>query len=176
MLNRYCDIVLTQPAKKSTTTQQYMRIEKLVFKPSDDGTVDLDTSSVINFTDFIKRRCTEICINDIKSNVSEKTARRRYETNKKIEGLHLLMDILAQYDYFFVTRMIEGKQGPKKLDCLQAIYANDQLVMSKQEIVQKGSLISNYLTNLVSTGLKRVTVYKGCREISAILNMKFINS
>ena len=159
LLNRYADITFKQPAKKSITTQQYMRIKTIKF--SEENT--------INFADFLKRRCSEHYDWDIQHGVPSKTAKRRYQTNKKTDGLHLLMDFLIELGFHFNTKLTEGKMGTIKLENIIEIKKNDKIIVNMKDFQQIGLNINCILNNRMNKAGKEMILLKNDKELNSFI-------
>ncbi|BFU23523.1 hypothetical protein EHI8A_076270 [Entamoeba histolytica HM-1:IMSS-B] len=147
LLNKYCTITIGQPAKKSTVTQQFMRIISLDFGGND----------IILMDDFLKGRCLEQMNQDISDGVSQKTAWRRYQNNKKIEEIHLLMDILTEYGYYFTAHPMKGKSETKKLDIIHSIH-KENFDFSLNFLLNEGERINNLICSLLQTKDKSIVI------------------
>ena len=139
LLNKYCSITISQPAKRSTVTDQFMRIISLNFGNGDEIKID----------EYLKRRCIEQMQKDINEGVSEKTALRRYQNNKKIELIHLLMDILNEKGYSFTIKKMKGKLETKKLEMFSSIK-----YQGKVYSIDKLSYQADYVNHLILDMLK----------------------
>ncbi|BFU20330.1 hypothetical protein EHI8A_212780 [Entamoeba histolytica HM-1:IMSS-B] len=137
LLLPYCDIVFGKPSKKTTTTLQFLNIKELKFK-----------NYSINITEYIERRCKEIIEMERRKGVKEKTSLRRYENNKFTECLHLLMDILSEFGYFFNTTKSQGKNGIAKSETIQQIFYKGFFMFSREQVELFGK---NYHNSLIQS-------------------------
>ena len=142
LLSEFCDITIKQPARKSVVTQQYMRMK----------TLDFGYNEVIHITDYLKRRCTELKDDDLMNKVSMKTATRRFQNNKRIELLHLLIDLLTiRGDYDFESKYAEGKAGMNKQESIKAVWRDGKCIVSGEELIKKAETINLYISQRFST-------------------------
>ncbi|KAL7717590.1 TATA-binding protein-associated phosphoprotein [Entamoeba marina] len=159
LLNQFSDISIKQPTKKSVVTQQFMRINTISFGDEDD----------IDVTGFLRGRCLDHKNFDLKSGVSTKTADRRYQNNKKIEMLHLLIDLLMVNGYHFKTKTTEGKSGVFKLEAIKEIYYKDKLVYTNSEIEERAAQINQYLVHRLHQSNGELTLERNDDNISLLL-------
>ena len=147
LLNNYCSITISQPAKKSTVTGQFIRVLSLDFGNGDEIQID----------EFLKKRCSEQMKKDIEDGVSQKTALRRYQNNKKIEQIHLLMDILVEKGYRFQTRKMKGKLETKKLEMICSMQFQGK-VFDIGEIAYKAEHVNMAIMKMLETNCKKVVI------------------
>ena len=83
LLNKHFTIELQRPKKQATKLSQFFSILKIY-----------NENERICFDDLVDVRCRELFRCDIENNISVKTAKRRLTTNRKIECIHLLEDVL----------------------------------------------------------------------------------
>ncbi|ELP91644.1 hypothetical protein EIN_206310 [Entamoeba invadens IP1] len=137
LLNKYCSFSFKQPAKKSTVAPQFLRICKVTFSVGDE----------VDFEDIVKKRCLRVLQDDIIAGIPSKTAQRRFETNKKTEMIHLLIDMLREFGYFFQTRMTVGKSGTVKAENIIEIWKSGIKMFGCKDIEEKGVKVSKYLAD-----------------------------
>ncbi|ELP84842.1 hypothetical protein EIN_283980 [Entamoeba invadens IP1] len=147
LLNRYCEITIAQPAKKSTVTQQFMRIVSLDFGNGDRILMD----------EFLKFRCVEQMEQDMSEGVTQKTAWRRYQNNKKIEELHLLMDCLIEYGYIFESNPMKGKAETRKLELIKSI-SKQNYYYGFDAILKEGERVNRSICQCLNTKDKAITI------------------
>ncbi|EMS13820.1 TATA-binding protein-associated phosphoprotein, putative [Entamoeba histolytica HM-3:IMSS] len=99
LLNNHFEITLQIPTKRSVVTHQYFKINEL--RRGNDS---------IKVEEYVEQRCKEKYLQDISNGIPEKTARRRYDTNKITEQLHLLIDLSTEFGYRFVSKRTSGKK------------------------------------------------------------------
>lgn len=159
LLSQFCDITIKQPARKSVVTQQYMRLK----------TLDFGNGEEISVGDYLKTRCLDMKNDDL-THVSEKTATRRYQNNKRIELLHLLIDLLMiRGDYEFETKTVYGKMKTNKLETILAVYRDGKCVVKEDELNKKAETINSYLVAKMAQTTKEFVIPKG----DAIINILF---
>lgn len=155
LLNQFSDIIFKQPAKKSVTTQQYMRIKSIIFTEED----------TVSFAEFLKRRCLEHYNWDITHDVPLKTAKRRYQTNKKTDGLHLMMDILSELGFVFHTKMTEGKSGTVKLENIIEVTRHGKCIVHPSSFIDIGKQINTILSTRMNNAGKEMILTRSDSEI-----------
>ncbi|KAL7714807.1 TATA-binding protein-associated phosphoprotein [Entamoeba marina] len=154
LLSEFATITIKQPAKKSTVTQQYMRIKSIDFGHGD----------CIVLNEFLKKRCTEHKLDDINSGVSIKTATRRYQNNKKIELLHLLIDLLDLKGYVFESRYTEGKPGTNKQETIKKVIRRGRVIVS-DDFIEKSEAINLLLSQKLTETKKELVINKGRSDL-----------
>ncbi|GAB1222700.1 hypothetical protein ENUP19_0121G0175 [Entamoeba nuttalli] len=117
LLSRWCRITIKKPTRRSCVTEQFFRINSIEHE-----------EDKIDVYSFLKKRCNEMYLFDIQRGVSEKTAIRRYQNNKKIEVIHLMEDILREYGVELETKTTEGKSGINRLENITGIYISNQVI------------------------------------------------
>ena len=158
LLNKYCSITISQPAKKSTVTGQFMRIISINFGNGDEIQID----------DFLKKRCIEQMQKDIYEGVSEKTALRRYQNNKKIEQIHLMMDILSEKGYQFTTKKMKGKLETKKLEMFSSIQYEGK-VFSVDDLAFQADYVHHLISEKLNSKNRKIVL-----ERYTIMNESFV--
>ncbi|ELP84515.1 hypothetical protein EIN_169600 [Entamoeba invadens IP1] len=158
LLNDFCSFTFKQPAKKSTVSPQFVRLSSLTF----------ENGECLNVEEFVKKRCEKILKDDIKDGIQAKTAQRRFETNKKTEVIHLLVDILREKGYFFGTRMTVGKVGTKKTEYVTDVWKNGKYLFGQKEVDRRGTLISRTLS-AIGMGSKEFSVQRKEGKIAEIM-------
>ncbi|ELP83541.1 hypothetical protein EIN_378760 [Entamoeba invadens IP1] len=135
LLNKFCDITIIKPPKKAVITHQFVKIKTISFNFED----------FIDIEEFLQRRCNDHKFDDMKQGCSEKTANRRFQTNKKTEALHLLLDVLGEVGYFFEVNTTKGKKGTMKLQNVERIYQNEKYLFGIDEIYDVGFKINEVM-------------------------------
>ncbi|KAL7712429.1 TATA-binding protein-associated phosphoprotein [Entamoeba marina] len=160
LLSQYFDIIIQAPNKRCVVTSPFFRM--LSVSSGND---------VIGINDFINNRVTERLGIEIESGVSRKTALRRSETYKITETLHILMDLLLEFNHFFQTRLTTGKKGTTKTETTYKIFSNGKFVMGQDEISKRGKLINNFISSLdVNDGV--VCIKKNDHNMNMLLHQQ----
>ncbi|ELP87767.1 hypothetical protein EIN_411200 [Entamoeba invadens IP1] len=126
LLSPFCKVSVHKPTRRSSVTEQFFRISSLQFP---DGT-SIDVAS------FLKARCDTMYYSDLKSGVSDKTATRRYQNNKKIEMIHFLSDLLFMCGYEVNSSCKGGKIGMNVLEGINSVQWG-QCVIVYDNIIPK---------------------------------------
>ncbi|ELP83480.1 hypothetical protein EIN_376550 [Entamoeba invadens IP1] len=152
LLSEFADITIKQPAKKSTVTQQYMRMKS----------IDFGDGELIVLKDYLKKRCIEHKNDDIARGVPVKTAVRRFQNNKKIELLHLLIDLLiVRGGYEFDSKYTEGKSGTNKQEFIKSVLRDDVVVISKDVIIDRALKINEVIQKALEDSKKDLVIKRG---------------
>ena len=143
LLTQYCQVEISKPSKKCLVSQQFLKITKISFGNKDE----------INVNELVDRRCKARKEYEIQNDSNEQTASRRIQSYKRIETIHLLIDILREFNYSFKSQYVEGKKGVLKLEVVEEIYFQNKLLFDNESIHQKGCKINNFLYDMIlSTG------------------------
>ncbi|BFU20314.1 hypothetical protein EHI8A_002600 [Entamoeba histolytica HM-1:IMSS-B] len=148
LLSLEAKVIIGKPLKRSSVTRQYLRVISIEF---DDG-------RVIECENEVEAKCIEKKKNDIKNGVSEKTAIRRFKTNKRTESTNILISFLKKMGYNFQSRLTEGKKDTSKLETVYKICKNNIELMDSNQIDQIGEQINKFLFNLVSSVVDPVVI------------------
>ena len=132
LLNKYAAITISRPIKKSTMTQQRIKIESISFP-----------KETIDINDLVKQRSFTLYENDLKNGIPHKTAIRRLTQYKIMENQHLLSDILFEIGFRFTTYFTLGKNNTPKTEIVSSI-SKDGLLFTKPKIIQIGNKINEY--------------------------------
>lgn len=152
LLSEYCTITIKQPARKSVVTQQFMRMRSL----------DFGYGEVIVPNEYLKQRCGELRQEDLETGVIAKTAARRYQNNKKIELLHLLIDLLSIVGgYEFESRFIEGKARLNKQENIKKVILNGKVLLEGDELSRKGEKINMIISERLANQKGDLIIQKG---------------
>ncbi|ELP94649.1 hypothetical protein EIN_498590 [Entamoeba invadens IP1] len=159
LLSEMADITIKQPAKKSVVTQQYMRIKS----------IDFGDGEVLVLTEFLKRRCVEQKNDDIARGVPCKTATRRLQNNKKIELLHLLIDLLVvRCGYEFESKYTEGKIGTNKQESIKKVIRDDKVIIEGEKLLDAAEQINQIITRRLQVTHKELVIKRGDPMLSLI--------
>ncbi|EAL48559.1 hypothetical protein EHI8A_116050 [Entamoeba histolytica HM-1:IMSS-B] len=139
LLNQFCDITITKPPKKAVITHQFIKIKSISFSYKDSIVIE----------EFLQKRCNDHKSYDLSLGCSEKTANRRFQTNKKTEVLHLLLDFLTEFGYFFEVNTTKGKKGTMKLQNIEKIYCDGKFLMGINDIYDYGFRINDIVCQML---------------------------
>ena len=124
-------------------------------------TLDFGEGEEISVGEYLKSRCLDMKNDDL-THVSEKTATRRYQNNKRIELLHLLIDLLIiRGEYEFDTKSVYGKMKTNKLETILSVYKDGKCVVKEDELMKKAEMINAYLVAKMATTTKEFIIPKG---------------
>ena len=137
LLNKYATISLSIPSVESNELN-FFRIKSITFE--EGNTIDVCT--------FLNKRCTAIYEQDIQRGTDIKTAKRRKQTNRRIEVLNLMADLLTFQGYFFDTKESTGKRDKKKMSNIVNVFKDSEFLMNIETIKMVGSCIDAEIMNL----------------------------
>ena len=109
LLNKHCEIRLQRARKRSNTTIPFFTIESIKFAEDD----------IVYLNSYIENRCKQIFEYDISNGVTQKTAKRRYKTNRNYEVIHALIDFLRIQGEYIETTMTRMKLGVIQRETLE---------------------------------------------------------
>ena len=141
ILSKYCTVSIGRPHRKSTLTIQFMKVTGLEFGNGD----------YIDTLNFIQRRSAEKAIDEVlKEKTSRKTALRRVQSEKRMELMKFLEDVLMEFGWF-VDSHIETADG---YDGDVNIFYNGKLFYSTEQIKSIGSQIGGLMFNKLNSNNK----------------------
>ena len=139
LLNRHFEITIHIPSKRSIVTRQFFKVHEI-----------RNGSDCIKVDEYVEQRCKEKYEKDISNGVSEKTARRRLDTNKITEQIHLYIDILTDLGYVFHSKYTSGKKGAQIVESVQQITTPNEIITQIQ-IPLIGAKANDYFTEQLFT-------------------------
>ena len=149
LLNEHFEIEISKTLfRKSTAAKRLFRLKSLTRK-----------NEIIYVEDIIKRRCKEKLTVDINNGTNENTARRRLESYKINEMIHLMIDILEFYGYYFQSHYSTGIDGQYQNETIKRIWLRDKILYGQIEIENVGMKIHSYMMKQVE--LNRYDFEKG---------------
>ncbi|ELP89863.1 hypothetical protein EIN_461290 [Entamoeba invadens IP1] len=98
LLSPYCRITVTKPRRKTTITSEFIKVVTLTF----------DNEESIDVTRFLKRRENEKVEKMLREGVSKEKALRKMQDIRRQEAVYLLLDILHQYNTYFIFEKEES--------------------------------------------------------------------
>ena len=137
ILNRHCDIIF-QETRKGKNSFDVLRIKSLSFPDGDE----------VNISEFLKKRANEFYIEDISNNIPEKTSIRRMQTNRRVEMMHLLLDIIECLGYTIISKKPERKNKVNQMDIIQYI-SNDNVLLDFDRLGNIGIALNTSFLNLI---------------------------
>ncbi|EDR26796.1 hypothetical protein EDI_252610 [Entamoeba dispar SAW760] len=160
LLSQEFTIKLICPNKRCVVTLPFLRILEIQR--------GLDDCVAVN--DWVNNRINERLKEELSQGVSRKTAQRRSENYKITETLHLIMDLLSEFGYFFQTRTTTGKKGICKIDIAYKVYNKNKLMFDQESISRIGSSINKKIISLPSeNGI--ITIKKGSLDLLQIISL-----
>ncbi|EDR25390.1 hypothetical protein EDI_002530 [Entamoeba dispar SAW760] len=139
LLNQYSEITLERPAKLSKVTVISPKVSEIKFCKEDT----LDVSSLV------ERQCKAKLSDEINKGLNEATALRRMEKNKKVFVQNLLIDLLDEFGFQFHTTLSRRSGKAMQVERIQKIFSQHSLLLTKEEIIQKGQELNSYLFQFI---------------------------
>ncbi|KAL7719605.1 TATA-binding protein-associated phosphoprotein [Entamoeba marina] len=133
LLSQFFEVTVKSPVKRSIVSLQLLRVDSLNYG---NDTILVD--------EFVNTRCKEKYKQDILNGISEKTAKRRSDTNRITEQLHFLRDILMLFGFDFYSKFTEGKNGAQIVETVLKVIGNGSS-FNRNDISLKGKEINDYL-------------------------------
>ncbi|ELP83434.1 hypothetical protein EIN_375190 [Entamoeba invadens IP1] len=131
LLNKYAEIEFMRKKKKSTQALPFLQVKTIFFSQYDS----------IDFVNLIETKCKGMMESEIKGGLAQHTAQRRYNCNLLTESLHLLMDILEEFGFYFSNTLSSGKNGTIKAEKIGKIGIKDA-VFYEDVIREKGQILN----------------------------------
>ncbi|ELP91426.1 hypothetical protein EIN_155330 [Entamoeba invadens IP1] len=160
LLNQHADIIITPQKKKSNVTLPFFTIKSVVFSPTDR----------VDLTYIVEKRCKQQMEMDVARGISSKTAMRRYKTNRVAENLHMVLDLLFEFDNLFVIKTTNGKNGANRLDTVTAALLPNNEWISYDDITEIGSQLNSFIANMLTQN-ESITLGKGSDIIAKFLRI-----
>ncbi|EKE37233.1 hypothetical protein ENUP19_0166G0015 [Entamoeba nuttalli] len=161
ILSKYGDIYFDKPIKRSTTTSQFLNVKEIRFSKED----------IISVNSFIEKRCEKRMKQEIESGLSHETALRRYETNKFIESLHFLIDLLTELHFTLSCKLFLSKNGLEQKETINEIRYNSEIIFNKNDIQMIGEKVNSYISKMIRDN-KRFILLSNNEEISKLTSFQ----
>ncbi|KAL7717325.1 TATA-binding protein-associated phosphoprotein [Entamoeba marina] len=158
LLNHKYSFVISKPTKKSLITDQLFKIKAI--SSEDDTQVDV--------IELIENKCQEKLKFDMAHGINEKTAYRRYNSNKIIENHHFIIDLAREEGFFFNFKLSSGKNKSTKMETVTNIFFSGEHFLSQNEIVQMGISLGDCIKKKLAQG-KEVKIEKNDSELHLVL-------
>lgn len=157
LLNHYCSFSIQKPLKTTSSIEPRPEVIELVF----------DTDS-INVQTLTENNCKSILSFDLQQDIKKKTALRRFSKNKTIFTVNLLFDILLEKGFFFNSKKSKKSAKSIQAERIEDIFYLDNLLMSRETIVEKGRKLNDYFYTMVKSK-KSVTIVRDDKTIYDML-------
>ncbi|KAL7713796.1 TATA-binding protein-associated phosphoprotein [Entamoeba marina] len=148
LLNQYCGMTIEQPTKVSKVTISSPKVITLHFDTED-----------INIQRIAETQCKLILEEEIQKRISNKTAMRRYEKNKKIFIQNFLFDICLEKGICFNSFLSRKSNKSQQIERISSIHYNINSFITQNQLISKGKAINTYLLSLIQSD-KRITIPK----------------
>ncbi|EKE42257.1 hypothetical protein ENUP19_0284G0040 [Entamoeba nuttalli] len=136
LLNKFCTVHITKQCKKAEVTHQFFRIKLIQFSIEDE----------INVERFLNTRTQERKQFEMRCGCTEKTSKRRMQINKKVELLHLLIDLLNEKGFTFRSRFTDQKMGSLQKETVLQIYYKNVFIFNHETIIKKSLIIHELIS------------------------------
>ncbi|ELP86974.1 hypothetical protein EIN_317230 [Entamoeba invadens IP1] len=113
LLNNVFTLKFRHHLKKANAFEQLLRIESIE-----------SANDVIEVEKFCEKRAKERQNVDISKGITEKTAKRRVESNRVNEMLQLFQDLLGEMGVFFTVKKSHGKKETVKRETIENVFLN----------------------------------------------------
>ena len=138
LLNKYCNMMFRK-TRHGNVCDDFLRTDRISFNNDEDE---------INVSSFLRQRAMEIYQNDLKEGVNEKTAKRRMQVNRRIEAIHLCIDILSTYGYHFDMCEPKGKAELRRIDYIRSIhYDNKNININDDKLKELNKVLNDKIQN-----------------------------
>ena len=137
LVNQICGITLQKPFKQATSVVSKPEIISLEFE---DYSIKLRVLGAQQYS-YLSEHMDH-------KEVKQKTEQRRVLKNRSHFAINFLFDMCLENGYFFNSKLSKKSSKCTQVERIIDIYFNGTLVFDKQAIIQRGSLINNYLLNL----------------------------
>ncbi|KAL7712679.1 hypothetical protein QTN25_009694 [Entamoeba marina] len=139
LLNQYCSFTLEKPMKQSKVHITIPRLTHLQIL--DETPIELTTLTL--------QQCSKILAKDLESGISENTAQKRFEKNKKTFVTNFLMDIALEFGFFFDSQLTRKSGRTLRIERINHIYRHGCHVMNKSNILSCGEALNQYFSSLI---------------------------
>lgn len=158
LLNRYADIVVEKPNKQTRVSVTTPKISSLTFEHDD----------TINVAVFADKQCRELCRREIEQGVSQSTAVRRLEKNRKVFLENLLIDLVEEMGIDVTSTYSRRSNKTFQMERINSIALENERVIDKEDIIALGKQVNAYVLGLFSKN-KTVTLSRNDPSIQNIL-------
>lgn len=137
LLNRIYGFDIVRTTKKSQLTMNNFRIRNIG--------VGRD---VVNIYDFAHDQCIYFYEKKATCNIKRQTVLKSFEKNRRMFVMNYLIDLAMESGFFFnFVKVNKFKKDSVNVDTFNAVYYHGKLLLSENDIIEKGKLINQYLLN-----------------------------
>ena len=158
LINKYAEITLERPNKQTKVSISIPKILIISFNEIDS----------INISSFTEKQCKELCEKEVHDGLSQTTAMRRLEKNKKVYLLNLLIDIAAELGMKIDSTMSRRSNKSLQVERIQSISMENEFHFTKNQIIEFGKQLNEYYLELL-TNEKTITLPVKDSRIQQIL-------
>ena len=158
LINNFCSFTIESPGKHSKVT---VTTPRLVLMNINGQDIDVNTLAL--------NQSQQIMKNELSSGLSQSTAMRRFEKNKKIFTENFLFDTCLEYGFLFESKPSRKSQKSQQLERIYHIYYNMKHLMDQNLLVKIGKELNDYFFSILEKE-KRVTFKIKHDYISEILH------
>ena len=135
LLNEHYQIEISRTlVRKSKVSKRLLRLKSISMN-----------NEIIDVETIIKRRCFEKLAYERKIGTEKNRARRRLEIFRITEMIHMMIDILDFYGYYFQSQFSTGVGGVFQNDTVRRIWLKDKLIFNQVDIENVGLKIYDYM-------------------------------
>ncbi|KAL7718753.1 hypothetical protein QTN25_003711 [Entamoeba marina] len=138
LLNKHCSFVIEKAPKHSRVHANMPKVIALHF----------DSGEEFDIFSFSEKTCRNMYENELIKGTSQSTAHRRLEKNKKVFLQNLIFDITLEFGYVFNSNLSRMSGRTLRVERLDSVFYDGKLLLSKQQIIEKGSVINSFLCEL----------------------------
>ncbi|ELP90305.1 hypothetical protein EIN_505110 [Entamoeba invadens IP1] len=137
LINSRARILLEKPLKYSKVSITTPRLNSLIFDENDE----------VNVMETTEKQCKAVFDMEIKRGVSESTATRRFEKNRKVFLGNFLVDLAKQLGFDLTTEMARKSGKAMQLERLTEINFNG-FIIKKNKLISIGKNLNSYFLSL----------------------------
>ncbi|KAL7718527.1 hypothetical protein QTN25_004160 [Entamoeba marina] len=134
LLNIYCGFTIRRQRKQSVVTTEAPTVEVLHFVEGD-----------VHVAKLADAKCRPLFEQEVASGVTENTAFRRLKKNKKCYVTNLLIDLCRERGYAFDSKLSRQSKKSDRLERIEKVSYNGELLFTCEEVVKKGSKVNDLL-------------------------------
>ncbi|EAL44105.1 hypothetical protein EHI8A_138260 [Entamoeba histolytica HM-1:IMSS-B] len=158
LLNQFCGITICRPRKQCSVALCCAKVQ----------TIHVNSES-IEVMKLAEQRFKPIYDQDIKDGIAKATSFRRFEKNKRIFVHNFLFDLALEFGFFFDSKLSRKSTKTDSIERIQRVYFRGKLIIELEEVVEKGSILTNQFFDLVRYGVT-YTLNKNDQIISKVFS------
>ncbi|ELP89136.1 hypothetical protein EIN_484780 [Entamoeba invadens IP1] len=165
LLNQFFSITLERPGKQSKMTSSMPIVLSLELNGDN-----------YDIKAMAEKQCDLIQKEEVRNGVSEKTVSRRYKKNVTAFMQTYLFDFCEQLGFVFDSKRSKQSNKTLQVERIENVYFNGNLVATKDEVLEKGRSISQFLFERVDGKKKRrVVLPVNCDELKNFTHVNYVS-